>query len=174
MAASLQPVKFQLENEDRTLSVARCFAESFQDSDLDFARVYLSGDLGAGKTTFSRGFIQGLGHSGNVKSPTYTLIEPYHLPDITIHHLDLYRLGDAEELDYLGIDDICQGQGICLIEWPERGAGVLPEPTLSLELKHLGQNSQGREMVARAHSAQAQGWLKRARSHFEADPQIKD
>ena len=178
MAARLQPVTFQLENEDRTLRVARCFAESFQASGLSFARIHLSGNLGAGKTTFARGFIQSFGHSGNVKSPTYTLIEPYYLPDITIHHLDLYRLGDAQELDYLGIDDVvCQGQGICLIEWPERGAGGLPAPTLSLELKHLGQASQadnGREMVARAHSAQAQGWLKRSRSHFEGDPQIKD
>ena len=175
MATSLQPVRFHLEDEAQTLSLARCFAESFKESGLSFARIHLSGDLGAGKTTFSRGFIQSFGHEGNVKSPTYTLIEPYQLPDITIHHLDLYRLGDAEELEYLGIDDICQDEGICLIEWPERGAGVLPEATLSLELKHL---DRGREMIARSHNTQVEGWLERVRSHFEGDPQsnpkIKD
>jgi len=175
MATSLQPVKFHLENEDQTLSLARCFAEAFKESGLSFARIHLSGDLGAGKTTFSRGFIQSFGYRGNVKSPTYTLIEPYHLADITIHHLDLYRLGDAEELEYLGIDDICQNEGICLIEWPERGAGVLPEPTLSLELKHPDRDqNRGREMVARSHNAQVEGWLQQVRSHFEGDPQIKD
>jgi len=163
-----QPVKFHLENEDQTLSLARCFASAFKGSGLGFARIHLEGDLGAGKTTFSRGFIQGFGHEGNVKSPTYTLIEPYHLPEVTIHHLDLYRLGDVEELEYLGIDDICQNEGICLIEWPERGAGVLAEPTLTLELKHL---DRGREMIARSHNAQVEGWLEQVRSHFEHDPQ---
>ena len=164
-------IRFYLENEDETLRLARCFAEAFKQSGLGFARIHLSGDLGAGKTTFSRGFIQSFGHQGNVKSPTYTLIEPYHLPEITIHHLDLYRLGEPEELEYLGIDDICQDQGICLIEWPERGAGLLPEPTLSLELKHL---EHGRALLARAHNAQVEGWLEQTQSHFEADPQIKD
>lgn len=164
-------VSFQLESEDQTLRLARCFAISFKESGLDFARIFLSGDLGAGKTTFSRGFIQSFGHPGNVKSPTYTLIETYQLPDITIHHLDLYRLEDPEELEYLGIDDICQDQGVCLIEWPERGAGVLPEATLSLELTHL---KHGREMIARSHNSQVEAWLLQTQSHFEGDPQIKD
>ena len=164
-------IRFQLENEDQTLRLARCFASSFKESGLVYARIFLSGDLGAGKTTFSRGFIQSFGHSGNVKSPTYTLIESYQLPEITIHHLDLYRLGDPEELEYLGIDDICQDEGICLIEWPERGVGVLPEATLNLEMKHL---EHGREMIARSHNQQVEGWLLRTQSHFESNPQIKD
>ncbi|MGD8785569.1 MAG: tRNA (adenosine(37)-N6)-threonylcarbamoyltransferase complex ATPase subunit type 1 TsaE [Thioalkalispiraceae bacterium] len=162
---------FYLEDEAQTLRLAACFARAFQELKLSFARIHLCGDLGAGKTTFSRGFIQGFGHRGNVKSPTYTLIEPYHLADITIHHLDLYRLADPEELEYLGIDEICQDQGICLIEWPERAEGLLMEPTLTLELRHL---EQGREMVARPHQPEVRAWLERARSHFEADPQIKD
>ena len=164
-------IRFQLENEDQTLSLARCFAEAFKQTGLSFARVFLSGDLGAGKTTFSRGFIQSFGHPGNVKSPTYTLIETYQLPGITIHHLDLYRLGDPEELEYLGIDDICQDEGICLIEWPERGAGVLPEASLTLELRHL---DSGREMIARSHNSEVEGWLRQTQSHFDLDPQIKD
>jgi tRNA threonylcarbamoyladenosine biosynthesis protein TsaE len=167
----MQPVSFQLKNEEQTLKLARCFAAAFKEKNLGFAHIYLSGDLGAGKTTFSRGFIQSFGHQGNVKSPTYTLIEPYQLPEITIHHLDLYRLGDPEELEFLGIDEICQDEGICLIEWPERGLGVLPEPSLSLELIHL---AQGREMVAIAHTPAAQAWLNLTRSHFDSDPQIKD
>jgi len=162
---------FYLANEAQTIKLARYFAMAFKETGQRFARIHLSGDLGAGKTTFSRGFIQSFGHTGNVKSPTYTLIEPYHLPEITIHHLDLYRLGDPEELEYLGIDDICQDEGICLIEWPERAGGMLAEPTLILELKHL---QDGREMIAHSHYPQAIAWIERAQSHFESDPQIKD
>ena len=161
---------FTLKNEAQTLSLARCFAESFKRGKHGGVRIHLSGDLGTGKTTFSRGLIQGLGYQGKVKSPTYTLIEPYPLADMTIHHLDLYRLGDPEELEYLGIDDICQGEGICLIEWPQRGEGLLAAPDLDLELTHL---DQGRKLVARPHTAQAEAWLDSVQSHFESDPQIK-
>lgn len=162
---------FKLKNEAQTLRLAHCFAKAFNETGQRFARMHLSGELGAGKTTFCRGFIQAFGHHGKVKSPTYTLIEPYQLADITINHLDLYRLTDPEELEYLGIEDICQDQGICLIEWPERAEGILTEPTLSLELTH---REQGREMIARSHNSQAKAWLELARSHFEEDPQIKD
>ena len=129
----------------------------------DFALIQLSGDLGAGKTTLTRGFVQACGHQGQVKSPTYTLMESYVLPDVTIHHLDLYRLSDPEELEYLGIDELENPHTIVLVEWPERGAGVLPAPSLTLQIAH---RPDGREVTAIAHNPEAQTWLAQVQAHF--------
>jgi len=97
--------------------------------------LFLEGDLGAGKTTFARGFMGGLGHDGRVPSPTYTLVEPYLLSGRSIWHLDLYRLGDGAELEYLGITEMTEPGAVMLIEWPDRGKGYLPDNDLLIRLK---------------------------------------
>jgi tRNA threonylcarbamoyladenosine biosynthesis protein TsaE len=90
--------------------------------------IFLKGNLGAGKTTFVRGCLRGLGYTGVVNSPTYTLVNSYDLKTFTIHHFDLYRLKSPFELDVLGVDHYLHSESICFIEWPEKGGSILPQP----------------------------------------------
>jgi len=99
--------------------------------------VYLSGNLGVGKTTLVRGLLRALGHRDRVKSPSYGLVESYDVAGRQIHHLDLYRLGHAEEIEYLGIPDLLDESSLLLIEWAERGEGYLPAATLEIQINDL-------------------------------------
>jgi tRNA threonylcarbamoyladenosine biosynthesis protein TsaE len=113
------------------------------------AIIFLQGSLGAGKTTFARGFMRGLGYEGKVKSPTYTLVEPYEINGRAIYHFDLYRLKEAKELEQIGIEEYMSSSAICLIEWPTHGFPVLPEPDL---ICHLTFKEPGREMRIEAQT----------------------
>ena len=98
--------------------------------------VFLRGELGAGKTTWVRGLLRGLGFLGAVKSPTYTLLETYALEQCNVYHFDLYRLNDPEELEQLAFRDYLDGRGVCLVEWPERGMDRLPEPDCQIVIEY--------------------------------------
>ncbi len=124
--------------------------------------VFLQGDLGLGKTTLARGVIRAAGHVGAVKSPTYTLVEPYEFAGSMIFHFDLYRLSDPEELEYLGIRDYFSENMLSLIEWPDKGAGFLPSADLEISLMIQGEGrlvnyqsftQRGRRAVSRLNSA---------------------
>lgn len=123
--------------------------------------VFLHGHLGAGKTTFVRGCLRAAGFQGAVKSPTFTLVEEYALPGRSLFHFDLYRLNDPEELEWMGIRDYLRSDALCFVEWPERGAGLLPAPDLDIRLRI--QDSARRAEIS-AHTDQGLEILSRLRA----------
>jgi len=138
-------LELQLADEAATVALGERLGRAC----LDGAVVYLEGDLGAGKTTLCRGVLRAFGHAGAVKSPTYTLVEPYELGGRRVFHFDLYRLADPEELEYMGIRDYFEPGNLSLIEWPARGAGLLPGPDIVVVFQAV---NDGRRVVVRAES----------------------
>lgn len=151
-----------LSNEEATLTLGAEMSGVLEKP----ALVFLEGDLGAGKTTLSRGLLRGLGHEGGVKSPTYTLVEPYALDGVTVFHFDLYRLSDGAELAYLGLDDYFATPSILLVEWPERGAGWLGRPDWRVT---LSPEREGRQVTLRAFSPRGRDWLYRLEQRSNRD-----
>jgi tRNA threonylcarbamoyladenosine biosynthesis protein TsaE len=121
--------------------------------------VYLDGELGAGKTTLCRGVLRAKGHCGAVKSPTYTLVEPYTAPSGVVYHFDLYRLVDPAELENMGIRDYFIDEGLCLIEWPERGVGLLPAPDIRILIRGLGISGEGRRVTLQADTPRGRAMM---------------
>lgn len=147
-------ITLTLADENATLDCARRLAEII----VPGCVIYLHGDLGAGKTTLVRGLLQALGYTGRVKSPTYTLLEPYQVNGWQLRHFDLYRMSSALEWEQAGFNDEVDGSNVFLIEWPEQAAGQLPPADIEINLAIL---HEGRTATLRAHSPKGVGCLKR-------------
>jgi tRNA threonylcarbamoyladenosine biosynthesis protein TsaE len=150
-----------LDGEAATVAAGETFGRNIKEG----AVVFLHGDLGAGKTTFCRGVLRAFGHLGPVKSPTYTLVEPYEAGSVSVYHFDLYRLGDPEELEYMGIRDYFTNDAVCLVEWPQRGSGFLPRADLMVSIEQQGA---GRVLDAQGMSPRGQKILAQM-SEYETD-----
>lgn len=122
------------------------------------AIIFLHGPLGAGKTTFTRGFLRGFGYASKVKSPTYTLVEPYEVAGRKIFHFDFYRLTSPDELEHIGIQEYFSADTVCLIEWPEKGYPWLPEADLDC---YIALSQEGRDVTLEAQSVRGEDILKR-------------
>lgn len=131
------------------------------------AVVHLQGDLGAGKTTLARALLRALGVEGPVRSPTYTLLELYDTAQGEVAHLDLYRIADPEELEFLALDELAAEARLWLVEWPQRGHGMLPAVDLVL---HLAVDGAGRSATLEAVSDAGRAWAERVRYGWEQDP----
>ncbi len=162
--------------EEKMMAFAGQCATVFANAAIDGGLVFLEGDLGAGKTTFSRGLLRGFGHAGPVKSPTYTLVETYDViatrtsvaaqasvttqtfaedKPLTICHFDLYRVADPEELEFMGIRDYLEGAHLCLMEWADKGLGFLPVADLVLSIADI---DDGRQLSWQAGTEKGQAW----------------
>ena len=146
--------ELRLRDADATAALAQALSASRPPR----AVVWLQGDLGAGKSTLARAWLRALGVSGAIRSPTYTLVERYPIPGGEAAHLDLYRLGDAAELDFLGLDALASEATLWLVEWPERVAGGLPPPDLRIALDFDGD---GRRAALGTGTAAGRDWLGR-------------
>ena len=140
--------RFHLADVAATESVGAALARALRGGMV----VTLHGDLGAGKTTLVRGVLRALGWTGSVKSPTYTLVEHYLFSSLYLYHFDFYRFADPSEWETAGLADYFRNDAVCLVEWPERVAGLLPPPDLAITLSYGAQTAAGRMLVLAAHS----------------------
>ncbi|MFK7830958.1 MAG: tRNA (adenosine(37)-N6)-threonylcarbamoyltransferase complex ATPase subunit type 1 TsaE [Congregibacter sp.] len=145
-----------IDDEAGMIDAGRGFANALEEG----TSLFLSGELGAGKTTFARGIARGLGHVGAVKSPTYTLVEPYLDLEKPLYHFDLYRLGSPEELEFMGIRDYFDAGAMLVLEWPERAGDFLPVPDLEISIVVSGNR---RALTAKARSQAGDICLSRLR-----------
>lgn len=150
---------WQVEGEEAMVAWGKLLGEALDNG----GTVFFHGELGSGKTTLCRGVLRGRGHSGAVKSPTYTLVEPYRYGNMDIYHFDLYRLGDPEELEYMGIRDYFEKVNICLVEWPERGLDRLPLPDLDIFLDY---QDRGRKVKVVASSQRGENIINKIRDAY--------
>ena len=128
---------YDLKDESETLRLAESMASHLSPG----MNLYLKGELGSGKTTFVRGVLRGLGYQDKVKSPTYTLVEPYSLEKFTIHHFDLYRFKNDTEWDEAGFREYFNNTSICLVEWPEKAYPLFPKPFVWVTIETLDENT---------------------------------
>ena len=149
----MTPVELHLPTEAATQQLGARLAPGLSAPRL----LYMRGPLGAGKTTLVRGLLRGLGYDGPVKSPTFTLVEPYGFSAFTLYHFDLYRLNDPQELEFLGWRDYLEGNSVCVVEWPERGGALLPRPDLDVMIET---NNGERSVRLIAHTSQGEVWLR--------------
>lgn len=141
LSEQLPELSVQLPDEAATEQLGRRLHAAVAQSSQRWV-VFLHGDLGAGKTTLVRGFMRGYGYEGAVKSPTFTLVEPYETPSYRVYHFDLYRLVEPDELEFVGLNDYLVPEqsppAVVLIEWPERGLGALPDADIEINLSIAG------------------------------------
>jgi tRNA threonylcarbamoyladenosine biosynthesis protein TsaE len=143
---------FSLPDARSTEALGAALAQTLPDR----AVIFLHGQLGAGKSTLARAMLRALGVRGAIKSPTYGLVERYPLDSGEAVHLDLYRIADSAELEFLGLDDLAASTRLWLVEWPEKGGSALPDPDLRIELAVTGE---GRHAQLLANSQMARDWL---------------